>query len=347
MVGDLDGDSDPWSLAALAPYGLTPPLYVAPLAAGAGINNQVRVVRTGAGQFLWKRLTHGAPERALVEHRLLAWLAGSALPFGTPQPLPTGDGATLLPFGGGEWQALFRWLPGQPLDRHDPVALAALGAALGVLHNALANLPVELRPTWTGVGNLAGIHPLVPDPAAITPRDLGLSDVVPYRDALAEWRAIVRSLDPFLAGPYRELPRQVIHGDFGPGNALASGTRVTAILDFEFALYDVRALDVASGLSLTLRYRPLPLAEELALSAAFCAGYVRGGALTPTEVAALPRLMLLREVVGFTWWLGRALADGDVTRWFARLPALASLRDWLVANERPWLDAIERAIAAG
>jgi hypothetical protein len=44
----------------------------------------------------------------LLEHRLLAWLAGAALPFGTLQPLPTVTGETLLPFGGGGWQALVR-----------------------------------------------------------------------------------------------------------------------------------------------------------------------------------------------------------------------------------------------
>jgi len=343
----VDEEVEPWPLAALAPYGLTPPLHVLPLAAGAGINNQVRVVRTGAGQFLWKRLTHGAPARILIEHRLLAWLAEANLPFGTPQPLPTATGETLVPCGDGGWQALFRWLPGAPPDRHDPATLAALGTALGALHGALAVVPAAVRPTWASNGTLTAIHPRVPDPANLTPRDLGLPDVAPYRAALADWRAIVGSLAPFLAGPYRALPQQVIHGDFGPGNALASRAQITALLDFEFALYDARALDVASGLSLTLRYRELPLPEALALSAAFCAGYARSARLLPAEIAALPQLLLLREVVGFIWWLGRALVADDPTRWLAQLPALTSLRDWLAAHERPWLDAIESATAQG
>lgn len=51
-----DERGDVWPISPLAPYELTPPLRVVPLAAGAGINNQVRVVRTGAGRFLWKQL---------------------------------------------------------------------------------------------------------------------------------------------------------------------------------------------------------------------------------------------------------------------------------------------------
>ena len=337
---------EPWPLAALAPYGLTPPLHVLPLAAGAGINNQVRVVRTGAGQFLWKHLTHAAPTLIQIEHRLLAWLAEAGLPFGTPQPLATDTGETLLPVADGGWQALFRWLPGEPLARHDPDTFAALGAALGTLHGTLAVLPADLVPTWASNGALAAIHPRVPDPATVTPRELGLPDAARYRTVLADWRSLVRSLEPFLARAYRALPQQVIHGDFGPGNALAIGTRITAILDFEFALRDARALDLASGLSLTLRYRALPLPEALALSGAFCAGYARTARPTPAELAALPQLMLLREVVGSIWWLGRALVAGDLDPWFARFDSLLSLRDWLVAHERPWLAAIERAIAA-
>jgi len=94
MVGER---GDVWPIGALAPYGLTPPLHVVPLAAGAGINNQVRVVRTGAGQFLWKHLTHADPAHILAEHGLLGWLAGANLPFGTPQPLATAPRATDSP----------------------------------------------------------------------------------------------------------------------------------------------------------------------------------------------------------------------------------------------------------
>jgi len=331
MLPVADQPDATWSVA---PYGLTPPLHVAPLAAGVGINNQVRVVETGAGQFLWKHLTHAAPPRIPIEHRLLAWLAEADLPFGTPQPLATASGETIVPVASGGWQVLFRWLPGEPLARHDPDTIAALGAVLGTLHGALVALPAGLAPTWASNGALAAIHPRVPDPATVTPRKLGLPDAAPYRTVLADWRAIVRTLEPFLAGAYRALPQQVIHGDFGPGNALAIGTRITAILD------------LASGLSLTLRYRDLPLPEALSLSGAFCAGYARTARPTPAEIAALPQLMLLREVVGSIWWLGRALVAGDLDPWFARFDSLLSLRDWLVAHEHPLLAAIERTIAA-
>lgn len=165
MTGEQD---DVWPIGALAPYRLTPPLHVAPLATGAGINNQVRVVRTGAGQFLWKGyLAHADPARILAEHRLLAWLAGAGLPFATPQPVALPGGETVLPAPGGGWRALFRWLPGEPLARRDPATIAALGAALGTLHGALAVLPPALCPTWASSGALRRI---LTRPSPIPPR---------------------------------------------------------------------------------------------------------------------------------------------------------------------------------
>ncbi len=336
---------DVWPISPLAPYELRLPLHVVPLAAGAGINNQVRVVRTGAGRFLWKHLAHTDPNRTIAEHYLLAWLAGAGLPFGTPQPLATAAGSTLIPAPGSGYYALFRWLPGEPLARRDPATIAALGAALGTLHAALATLPAERRPPWKTHGALASLHPRVPNPATLTPRDLGLPEGGPYRAALDRWRGLVAGLEPFLATVYPSLPWQVIHGDFGPGNALASGTRITAILDFEFAQYDARALDLAAGLEMIVRREGLSLPEALVLGGALCAGYTRTAQLLPAELAALPQLILLRQVVGVIWWLGRALVDGDLASLLARLDNSLRFRDWLRSNERPLLDSIASAIA--
>lgn len=345
MSGDLGEDSGPWDAAGLASYRLTPPLTIAPLVGAAGINNQVRAVDTGAGRFLWKGyLTHTDPARILAEHRLLGWLAEAGLPFGTPTPLPDNSGATLLPAPGGKgWRALFAWLPGASLARRDPATIAALGAALGTLHGALARLPPALDPPLTPNGDLAHIHPLITDPYGLTPTLLGLPEIAPYTGQLAAWRTVVAEVGAFIAGPYAALPRQVIHGDFGPGNALAFGDEITALLDFEFALREARAIDLASGLAMTLRIWQLDPPESLALAAALCRGYAGTAGLTAAEVAALPDLLLLREVVGAIWWLGRALATGDVRPRLDRFADLHALIAWLREHRAAFSDAVSGA----
>lgn len=340
MSSALGEASGPWAAGDLAAYPLVPPLTVAPLVGAGGINNQVRLVETGAGRFLWKGyLTHADPARIVAEHRLLDWLTDAGLPFATPAPVPTRTGATLLPAPDDSgWRALFDWLPGDTLDRRDPATIAALGAALGTLHRALMRLPNDLRPPLTPYGDLARIHPLIPEPYALTPTALGLPEIAPYVEQLADWRAILAEVGAFIAGPYVALPRQVIHGDFGPGNAMAEGDRITAIFDFEFAMWDARAMDLAAGLTMTIRIWQLDPPESLVLAGALGRGYGRTNRLTADEIVALPRLMILREVVGAIWWLGRALAAGDVR---LRLAQFADLRQLIV-----WLDEYGDALVA-
>lgn len=346
MSTELGESSGSWEVDDLAAYRLMPPLTIAPLGGPGGINNQVRIVRTGAGRFLWKGyLTHADPAPILAEHLLLDWLAGAGLSFAIPALVPTREGATLLPApGGAGWRALFAWLPGAPLDRRDPATIAALGSALGVLHGALADLPADRRPALSLNGDLTRIHPLIADPCALTPTALGLPEAMPHTEQLATWRATLAELGAFLAGPYAALPHQIIHGDFGPGNALALGDRITAILDFEFALWDARALDLASGVTMTIRIWQLDPPESLTLAGAFCRGYAQTGGLTAAEIAALPRLMILREVVGAIWWLGRALAAGDVRPMLGRLDGLSRLIGWLDAHGEALVDVAGAAL---
>ena len=80
------------------------------------------------------------------------------------------------------------------------------------------------------------------------------------------------------------------------------------------------------------RIRQLDPPESLALAGALGRGYARTNRLTAAEIAALPRLMILREVVGAIWWLGRALAAGDVRLRLAQFAELRQLIGWLDAH---------------
>lgn len=203
-MSDRIADGDATLAATLqAAYDLAPPVVIQPLPDAGGINNAVRAVRTGAGEFVWKRYAaHGDPAAIAREHRLLGRLSEARLSFAVPVPLPARDGATLcsLPDGAG-WGVLAPRLPGGPLDRHDPQAVAALGAALGELHRALAQL--RIAPTLPGkeYGALHRIHPALSDPFALTPADLGLPASSPYTEALAWFRHFLAELTAFIAGP--------------------------------------------------------------------------------------------------------------------------------------------------
>lgn len=328
----IGGDGNIDYSAMLSAYDLAPPLTPFALD-GAGVNNETAGLRTGAGAYVVKRYRTLAGAAALAyEHRLLARLTGAGLPFAVPAPLTARDGRTLAR-DGDEWLALFPLLPGAPPDPRDPQAAEQVGAALAALHAALARVPAEPHPSLRPYGDLDHVHPDVPEPEAL-----------PVADA-AWWRGEIRELRAFAGGPYRALPWQLTHGDFAPGNTLFTGGALTAVLDFEMAQPDARAIDVAAGLYFTLRPCEDPPAWDA--GRAFTRGYARHIELTQAEIDAIPALMRLRNTVSVIWHVGqdRRLARGP-GRGAWRVTKARRTAAWLArTGDRLW-DSVA-TIAAG
>ena len=324
-------------------FSLVPPVVVEPLGR-AGVNNAVWLVRTGAGEFIWKLLHAGVSPAALeYEHWLVGELARQSPPFALAVPVRARDGGTYRRLPGGGLGVLLPRLPGEQIARHDPAEIAALGEAGGALTVALAGVPPRPHPTMTSYGELRGVHPRIPEPFTLTPAALGLPETAEKVDLFARWRGLLAEVAAFIAGPYRALPRQMTHSDFGPGNALAVNGRVVALLDFEFAQPDVRAIDVAAPLVFVMRLWERSTADALAMAAAYCRGFGRTGSLTEAEIAALPDLMILRNVVSTIWWLGRDLAEGR-TPDLERLTELRDFVGWMAAHGEALRETVRGAL---
>jgi len=341
--GAVNEDEADATAAALADYDLQPPVTIFALPEARGINNRIRGVRTGAGTFAWKTyLAHRDVAAIRYEHRLLAWLAEQKLSFATSYAMPTKDGDTLCRTpDDAHWQALFTYLPGDHLDLNDPALIESFGAALAELHGALRRYLMDAVPGMAGYTALGQIHSAVPDPYALTRDELAEGADTGSDDVRGRWHALLDAMRAFIDGPYRALPRQVIHGDMGPSNAFAhSGhdRRITAIFDFEFAMPDARAIDVASGLTHVMRLWERDDATALAMARCFSRGYRQTGGLTTEETAALPQLMLLREVVGTIWWAGRNRA-GTPQRGAGRVTDMEQMAVWLRRYEREFAAA--------
>lgn len=316
-----------------ARYGLHRP--VEPFAIAQGSNNRTVGLHTSGGDFLWKRYQPVHSEASIrYEHRLLGWLAGQGLPFAVAAPVPDRSGDTLAHWEDG-LHALFTFIPGVPADYGSLSQLENVGAALAELQVVLADYPIDPRPDMAGFYQLQETHPAIPAPHSLQPAALGLPDAEPFPSLLAWWREEVAALQAFLDGPFQSLPRQVIHGDFVPSNTLHTEAGLTAIVDFEFAGPDARALDVASALYFSLRVwkvdDPWPRGE------AFGRGYMGDSrnliGLTDTERDALPWLMRLRNAISKIFWLGKSLADGTSEKQVLGIGELQSFNRWLGMNE--------------
>jgi homoserine kinase type II len=248
-------------------------------------------------------------ESLLWEHELLTHLAQERPSFAVPAPVPTPRGETLVPAPGlgpqrsDVWASLYPLLHGRQPEPGDTGAIRPLGAALGELIGALErvspSLPDRKLPPY---GRLDGVHPLIPDPHAV-PSLLKLE-----RDESERLTRIIR--DAWDAAPalYAALPQQVIHSDFVRSNTLMLGGRVTAVLDFEFAGQDLRAMDLATALyhvgGATGRRDGTWEQSELLVR-----GIAEHFRPLPAEVEALPLLLRLRMLVIVLHWTGKWRQD--------------------------------------
>lgn len=148
-------------------------------------------------------------------------------------------------------------------------------------------------------------------------------------------------LQTFVAGPYRTLPWQLCHNDVTPGNVLIEGSRASAVLDFEFATPAARALDVAMGLRMTMRYWENP--EPWPAIRHFCRGYRRHLSLTEAEVLALPQLLRLRSALPTLWWMGRTDARRDLSRALLCIGYQQELARWLDRYEAQLVEILMEA----
>jgi homoserine kinase type II len=130
-----------------------------------GTNNQTFAVVLGRRRWALRISENLTAEQVHAEHRLLTRLCGAGLPFAVPEPVPTlaGDTVTDTPAGPA---TLCRWLPGVRPELAEEQALARFGRAIGLLSEALRNVPLADAPhDWRG--DPLGPHPEMPGVAEL------------------------------------------------------------------------------------------------------------------------------------------------------------------------------------
>ncbi len=286
------------AMAALAArYGLGMVLSAKGIA--EGVQNSNYLVDTDGGRFiltLYERQVDAGDLPfflALLDH-----LADRGLPV--PRALKDRDGAQVQQLCGRP-ACLIEFLPGVSLTTPTPAQARATGRALGAMHAALADFPLD-RPNVLGVQGWraladrcgASVDEIAPGFAARIAQELAFLD--------RHWPG--------------DLPRAVIHADLFPDNVLMLGDAVTGMIDFYFACTEIRAWDLAVTHS-AWAFSADGAAFHADIGAALLAGYADSFTLSEAERAALPVLArgaALRFVLTRAWdWLNTP-ADALVTR---------------------------------
>lgn len=263
---------------ALAAYGLTE--YQA-RKTPQGPTQQPRAhvweVRAGGRRFTLKRYHSWLATDAIrYEHSVLAHLDRRRLPVASP--IPANDSALLVESGGARW-ALYPALEGRQVTMQDWMWRVPKAAEmLASLHLALeecqpAGAPFPAWDAWT-LERLDAMIAHWPQLPELTPELL---------DATRE-----RLASRYFGEMYEQLPRIIVHGDFGVSNLLWQGDGISAVLDFEKAHLDTPLFDFGWGVG--TRWPPL--------LRAVVATYSRVRPLSAAERQAMPEALLVGTLLG-------------------------------------------------
>lgn len=226
-------------------------------------------------------------------------------------------------------------IPGANPSTDDLGQCAAAGETLAVLGDALRKVKPHGAPMPASYLELGRIHPLVHDPAeAVDWLPIGIGQK-------KRLKAILEAVIDDAAPHFKKLPKQLIHGDFIPGNVLMDGARTTGVLDFEFCALNPAVMDLAVALD-TWGWTTLDSDARWKRYDAFGRGYCKVRRLTADEAAALPTLILLRNCVVLMHVIGGFMAGKtqmvDAEYW---IDSTLTVDAWLTLYGRQLVDRSE------
>lgn len=217
------------------------------------------------------------------EYRVLVHLAAAGIPVAVP--VVSDDGRIAVAHQDAEY-ALLPWLDGDPAGREVGAACVRVGAAIGRLHQALADQPWPVRSYRQDM--VAAFE----DSLARLPADVREPTVRPLAGRVLEALA-------GLAG----YPEQRLHGDCGSGNVLMRDGDVAGFIDLDHLPVGPRVYDV--GYYLAHRARGDGFVD---VAARYVTGYRQAVPLAREELAALPAAVLAAQL-GITEWSHRLLTQ--------------------------------------
>lgn len=311
-----------------------------------GVNNVCQYVDVpGSSQRYILRVYNNGnnSDKVRYEHEVLTQLQTQQdrLSFQVPKAKPSlTTGKPFMPLSNGAESCVFYLIPGTLAKTTTP---AEVGRATGELCSAMAavNMGDFISPTarYCDVfrAHYAMNRELFFNEVETNPGFAVCQEAIDY--LVAEIRAIEPKLVAFEAS---DMPRQVIHADLHYDNVLVQGDKVAGLLDFEFCLYDFRAMELAVALSKYVgENEPLPLIEE------FVTGYAINGELTQAEIEAIPDFINLRIFSNVIYFTGRAWAKEDgLDSLTTRAGTYAKRVRWVNANRQAIVDAITQRMKA-
>jgi homoserine kinase type II len=288
------------------------------------------LLTAGDGDYVL-RCSHRAKtdEGMRFEHELTAFLNRKGFP--APQAVLTRRGDTHVSLDG-QLYCLWRFVEGSPFQAGNDVQLGEAARAHATYHQLVSSFepscppPAEMNLLDELRDALGEMPPLEALAARLLDRGQKPQEVSEYLDLVPYMLEKAQDVLAQLELLYASAPLLTIHGGCRRGSALFRDNRLVAMLDFDSARPEVRALDLAIAVHDYAKVyvdadspnHKVPL--DVPVAARFLRAYQEVNPLTDTELDALPALLAARRLKRFLrkcrkWFDGiRDFSDGDARK---------------------------------
>lgn len=317
-----------------------------------GMNNSTYIVKMNGESYILRQYeTHNDETKIRFEHEVLLALGRSNFAIKVPSPVEIvvdGGAETYLPIqdstGKRKIAALFRYCTGSNPVWNTPEQLFELGSAAGALSSAMSKLDIILQPAYPPYYQIQDAYPLCTPNKLLQLCQTPPSELFACEEDMRDLAKVLPGLFEALNG-MEQLPHQLVHGDLNASNVLSNEQgRISAILDFEFATWDLRVMELAVPMSDLLTQDQDEEWMWLALEA-MIQGFRESVTLQPNEREAIPQLILLRSLDVVMHFLSRMFEGTDEPAVAVQqIQKLKERVDWMALHEGRLRELLVQAI---
>ena len=237
---------DPAELAVcLSHYDLGIIHSIQPFTKGSRRSPKV-IINCERGKFLFKRRAHGKNDvnKVAFTHQIQLYLAGQGFPL--PHLIGTRKDNNSMLILDGRIYELFEFIEGKPYDRSLSATLDA-GRILGLFHKLMLGFHGDYEPpsgSYHGSNAVRqAVHTTV---GSLPPENKPSKEILTETTSFLD-DAYLRCATEADENGLRDWPKQIVHGDWHPGNMLFRNDLVAAVIDYDTARLQQRIIDLANG----------------------------------------------------------------------------------------------------
>ena len=254
------------------------------------------IINCERGKFLFKRRARGKDDvhKVAFTHQIQLYLAAQGFPL--PHLIGTRKDNNSMLILDGRIYELFEFIDGEPYNRsleqtHDA------GRILGLFHKLMLDFHSDYEiPTGSYHGSNTvrqAVHTTV---NSLPPEDKPTKDTIAEITSFLDEAYLKCATEADKVG-LRDWPKQIVHGDWHPGNMLFRKNLVAAVIDYDTARAQQRIIDLANGavqfsiIGGSPDPRQWPDYPDMTRLKRFLIGYDSVNVISKAELEIIPQLM--------------------------------------------------------